>query len=192
MRFLYLLFILTFFYACKTKPIQEGDSMMNYPDMELIYKDYFIPIQNSNNQFLKIEYKENKKDSSVLNANNMDWNYMHSLFTEANLYDKKFDKTYSISIIQDTLDPLMTLIYTSLDKNNLVQKLNIKATVSDNKINSIYWETLKHGFMSKEEKKILYVVDKTIQIQEYNKKPLSDPSKTVIQYNIITATKDSM
>ncbi len=192
MRILIPLFLLFLFSSCSNPTVQEGDSKINYPDMELIYTDYMLPFQNSNQQFLKIEYQNQQKDTTKINSSEMNWDEIHHLFSEANLFDEKLDKKYLISIIQDTLNPLMTLIYTSLDQNNLVQKLSIKARVEDNRINSVYWETLKPGFMSKAEKKILYVVDQTIQIQQFKKEFFSKPTQSIIQYSLVNTYRDSL
>ncbi|HMN32500.1 MAG: hypothetical protein IT215_04125 [Chitinophagaceae bacterium] len=192
MRISITLFLLFLSSSCSNPKGQEGDSKINYPDMELIYTDYMLPFQNSNHQFLKIEYQNQQKDTTTVKSSEINWEDIHHLFSEANLFDEKLDKKYSISIIQDTLNPLMTLIYTSLYQKNLVQKLNIKARVEDNKINSIYWETLKHGFMSKEEKKILYVVNQTIQIQQFKKEFFSKPTQSIIQYSLANTYRDSL
>ena len=76
----------------------------------------------------------------------------------------------------------MTLLYTSINPKNEVQKLSINAENTDNKIKSIYWESRNDGFFNSEEKKVLYVVGQTLQIQEFSKKPFVSAKKKIIQY----------
>lgn len=171
--------------SCGNKKNYDGNSMINYPDMEFIMNDYLTPFEASNQVYQELVIHDKQKDSSQKTTNQIDWNSIHHLFKEANLYQQVFDKQYSISVIRDTLDPLMTIIYTSINPNNLVQKMSIRALSDNNKINSIYWETNKHGFMSREDKKVLFVVGKTIQIQEFEKKPLSKSKQKITQYNLL-------
>ena len=84
--------------------------------------------------------------------------------------------------MSDTLYPIMTLLYTSINPKNSTQKLSINAENVDNKIKSVYMETKDNGFFFSEEKKVLYVVGRTLQIQSTTKKPFSAASKKIIQY----------
>jgi len=174
--------ILSIMVACTGKNKYQGDSMVNYPDLTLIQKEYLSPYEKSPNTFLKVEFKNNQKDSSYLKAEQVNWKEINDLFAKANLYQKQLDKQYLITVISDTLSPTMTLLYSSLNPQNYIRKLSINAESTDNKILSIYWETQDEGFYSSEEKKILYVVGKTLQIQQFNKKVLASGKKKIIQY----------
>ena len=177
--------VFVFLISCGNKTTYEGDSMMNYPDMTLIMKDYLLPYEKSPNTFLKVVMEKDKKDSTYLKAEQMDWKEIHTLFNKANLYDSTLDKQYTITVISDTLYPVMTLLYTGIKKANPVQNLSIKADNTDSKINSIYWEISHDGFFSSEDKKILYVVGKTLQIQEFRKKTFSSAKKIITQYTFL-------
>lgn len=168
--------------ACSDKDKYGGDSMINYPDLNLIMKDYLQQYQKSPYTFLRVETRKKKRDSTFLSAEKVDWKEVNTLFEKANLYQKQLDKQYTITVISDTLNPTMTLLYTSINPKNLVTKLSINAENTDNKIQSIYWETRDEGFFNSKEKKVLYVVGKTIQIQEYSKDAFSSGKKKIIQY----------
>jgi hypothetical protein len=156
--------------------------MVNYPDLNLIVKDYLLEYEKLPNTFLKLHIENGHKDSTYVQATDIDWKEINSCFAKANLYQKKLDKQYLITVMSDTLNPIMTLLYTSINPKNLTQKLSINAENIDNKIKSIYLETKDEGFFFSEEKKILYVVGRTLQIQEFSKKPFASAKKKITQY----------
>ncbi len=179
-------FICTLYISCTGKKQYQGDSMANYPDLTLIMKEYLAKYEQGNNTFLKVQTEKQRRDSSFLTAAQMNWPEIHSLFEQANLYRKELDRQYSITVISDTASPTLNLLYTSLNPQNLIVKLSITAENTDNKILSIYWETRDDGLLSSEEKKVLYVVGQTLQIQELSKKPFSGARKKVIQYRFLS------
>ncbi|HQW47792.1 MAG: hypothetical protein IPH46_11715 [Bacteroidetes bacterium] len=181
-HFLAFIFISSTFIACNNSNKYQGDSILNYPDMQLIIKDYLLEYEKLPNTFLKLHIENGKKDSTYVNATQIDWKEINGLFEKANLYQKQLDKQYIITVISDTLNPIMTLLYTSINPKNEVQKLSINAENTDNKIKSIYWESRNDGFFNSEEKKVLYVVGQTLQIQEFSKKPFVSAKKKIIQY----------
>ncbi len=177
----------TLLISCVNSGDYQGDSMMNYPDMNLIVKDYLSEYEKSPHTFLKLDIRNGKKDSSYVKANDINWKEIHSFFNKANLYQKKLDKQYTITVISDTINPIMTLLYTSINPRNYTQKLSINAENIDNKIKSIYLETKDNGFFFSEERKVLYVVGRTLQIQNTTKKPFSASSKIITQYNFLNS-----
>ncbi len=156
--------------------------MQNYPDMNLIMKDYLLQYEKLPNTFQKINITNGKKDSAYIKADDINWKEINTLFEQASLYQKKLDRQYTITVISDTLNPVMNILYTSINPDNLTQKLSINAETVDNKIRSVYWETRDEGFFSSEEKKVLYVVGKTLQIQEFSKKPFSSAKNKITRY----------
>jgi hypothetical protein len=183
MKLTTLLFLLaTIAISCTDSGKYQGDSMMNYPDLNLVVKDYLLEYEKLPNTFLKLEIEKGKKDSSYVKASDIKWEEIHTYFDRANLYQKELDKQYSITVMSDTLNPIMTLLYTSINPKNFTQKLSINAENIDNKIKSIYMETRDNGFFYSEEKKVLYVVGRTLQIQQTTKKPFSAAKKKIIQY----------
>ena len=171
--------------ACTQKRDFGGDRMTNYPDLNLIAKDYLLNYEKNPYTFLKISIEKGKKDSSYVKANDINWKEINELFSEANLYNEKYEKQYSITVISDTLNPLMTLIYTGINPQNLVQKLSIIAENFDSKIRSVYWEINDEGFFNSKQKKVLYVVGKTLQIQQYTKNAFEKEKRKIIQYNFL-------
>lgn len=165
--------------SCKSKTTYHGDSMINYPDMEMILHDNVEPFEKEPYTFRMVTIENNKKDTTYLHAKEVKWKTIKQPFLDASLYKKELDRQYKIDVITDTLTSTMTMIYTSLNPENLTSNLSIKANLADSKVKSIYAETKDAGFFSSTEYKLLLVNQKTIQIQELSKKPFSSLKQKV-------------
>ncbi len=159
--------------SCNRNTEYQGDSMVNYPDLNLIMHDYVEPYEKEPYTYRLVTIENDKRDTSFLHAKDVNWHDIKQPFLEANLYQKKLDKQYKIDAITDTLTSTLSLIFTSLNHKNLTSKLSIKANLADNNIQSIYAETSDAGFFTSKESKLLFVNKRTIQLQESSKKPFS-------------------
>ncbi len=173
LTYIFLLIIFIQLFSCKSKTAYLGDSMINYPDLNLIVHDYIEPYQKEPYTFRLVTIENDKRDTAFLHAKEVKWDEIKQPFIDANLYKKEFDKQYKIDAITDTLTSTLSLIFTSLNHENLTSKLSIKANLADNNIQSLYAETNDAGFFTSKAYKLLFVNKKTIQIQESNKKPFS-------------------
>jgi len=176
---LLLLILLLEMSSCKSKITYNGDSMINYPDMGMILQDNLEPYEKAPYTYRLVTVENNKKDTSYLHANEVKWKTIKQPFLDASLYNKELDRQYKIDVITDTITSTLTMIYTSLNPENLTSNLSIKANLADNKVKSIYAETRDAGFFSSTEYKLLLVNQKTIQIQELSKKPFSSLKQKV-------------
>ena len=167
------------FIACNKEGKYDGDSMINYPDMELILKENLESYQKAPYTFKLITLENGKKDSSFLKASEVVWKELTAPFLKANLYQKKLDKHYDINVFTDTLYGKMTMLLTSIDPKAITSKMSITAKSGSNKIMTVYAETRDAGFLTTKEYKLLYVVGKTLQIQEATKYPFMDVKKRI-------------
>jgi len=174
---LFVFFILSI--ACNKEEKYDGDSMINYPDMELILKENLEPYQKTPYTFKLMTIENGKKDSVFLKASEVAWKELKAPFLKANLYQKKLDKHYDINVFTDTLYGKMTMLLTSIDPKAITSKLSITAKSGTNNIMTIYAETHDAGFFITKEYKLLYVVGKTLQVQEAKKYPFMDVKKTI-------------
>ncbi|HNB81082.1 MAG TPA: hypothetical protein PLP14_03225 [Chitinophagaceae bacterium] len=158
--------------SCREKKF-DGDSITNYPDINMIFREYLKPYQKSPYTFQYIENKNGKIDSSWKKAEEVDWASIEKPFRAANLYNPKLDGHYIIDVMNDTLRSKMTLLLTAIDPKAYTRTMSITATSSNNKIQTLYAETRDIGFITSSEYKLLYVVGKSIQIQEIHKTPWS-------------------
>lgn len=173
------LLLLLLFAACKPSPKPDGDSMVNYPDMDMILRENLEPYQHEPYTFKLTTVSNGKKDSSFLKASQVDWDEWKRPFLQANLYQKKLDKCYDIDVFTDTVLGKITLMLSALDPKAITSRMSVMARSSDNKIMSVYAETRDAGFIATHEYKLLFVNGKTLQIQETSKYPFMDPMRSV-------------
>lgn len=172
------LVLILFLSACHSKTY-DGDSITNYPDIKVIFRKYLKPYQQAPYTFALLTNRDGKKDSVYYKAKEVDWAALEKPFYAANLYQNKLDKHYRIDIMNDTLTAKMTLLLTALDPKEYTSNMSITATTADNSIQTLYAECRDAGIWNTTEYKLLYVVGKSIQIQEISKSPLSGLKHTV-------------
>jgi len=168
--FLWILFSLCMS-ACGPAKVYDGDSMVNYPDVAMIFDDNLAPYQKAPYTFKLITIEHGQKDSSFLKAKDVDWDALKAPFLKANLYQKKLDKHYDINVFTDTIYNKLTLLLTAIDPNEITSKMSITAKKPENKIMTLYAETRDAGFFTTTEYKLLFVNKRTLQVQETKKYP---------------------
>lgn len=170
-----LVFITTllFTFSCKQKKQYDGEKITNYPDINMIFRQYLAPYQKEPYTFKLMITENGKKDSSFQKAKEVDWEKLEKPFHQANLFQEKLDGHYTIDVLHDTLHSKMTMLLTSLNPQDITSTMSITATSLDNKIQTLYAETRDAGFFTTTEYKLLYVVGKTLQVQEITKTPFS-------------------
>jgi hypothetical protein len=161
------------FNHCKPTAEYDGDSVLNYPDVNMILDENLKPYQKEPYTFKIIHIEGERKDSVFQKASDIDWAEWEAPFRKANLFQNKLDKHYDIDVINDTVYGKMTLILTALDPKDITTKMNIQARLSDNEIMSLYAEVRDAGFFTTTEYKLLFVNKQSLQIQEVKKTPFS-------------------
>ena len=157
--------------ACGPDKVYDFDSLVNYPDVAMIFNDNLAPYQKAPYTFKLMTIEHGRKDSSFLKAKDVDWDDLKAPFLKANLYQKKLDKHYDINVFTDTIYNKLTLLLTAIDPNEITSKMSITAKKPENKIMTLYAETRDAGFFTTTEYKLLFVNKRTLQVQETKKYP---------------------
>jgi hypothetical protein len=166
--------------ACGNKKKYNGDSRVNYPDIKLVLDDYLdteAPLM-----YNKYVNDNGSKDSSKVPDNEMPWKDIYATFEQANIQEKELDKKYIIDITNDTTTQAMTLHYTALDPNLFTQKISIISNNMDRDLRSLYIETTDPGWFSSTNQRLLFIPDRSIQIQERTKRLFSEEKIVITTY----------
>ena len=143
--------------ACKKKEVHNGDGLMNYPDVEMIFRKNLQPFQQAPHTFKLLQIENGKRDSSFLKAKEVDWDDWKKPFLHANLYRKELDGHYAIDVITDTTYGKLTMLLSPLHTDEVTRTMSLTARLSDNRILSLYAETREAGFFLTREYKLLFV-----------------------------------
>jgi hypothetical protein len=178
--FLVIIALLITSIACKHKATYyNGESMANYPDMELIWKENFEHFDRGLETYKLVTIDNNKKDTTFVHPDNIDWNNWKGPLVTTNIHKKEFDKQYKIDMFSDTLSNSMTILYSSLNLQNPTNNVSIVSNGLDNSISSVFVNYIDAGFFSSTSYKLLYVNGVSIQVQETIKKPFSKLKKRI-------------
>lgn len=166
--------------SCGKKTVYNGDSMNNYPDIQLILNDYLD--EDEPFVYTKIHMIDDKKDTSFVKGPSMPWKEIKETFLATNIYDSCFDQKYIIDVLQDTSTRAFTLHFKALSPELFTQIISINSNSDDRKIRSVYIETADPGLFSSTYQRLLFIPGKTIQIQERKKKLFSKEKTNVTTY----------
>lgn len=176
--FAFSLFIL--FTSCsKKEKYYNGEGFANYPDLSLIWKENFEHFDRGPETYKQVVINNNKKDTTFVHPDNIDWNDWKGPFVLANIHKKELDKHYKIDMFTDTITNSMNVLYSSLNTQNPTNKISIVSNGMDNSISSIYVEYNDIGFFSSTSYKLLFVNGVSMQVQETIKKPFTKLKKKI-------------
>ncbi len=178
-QFVVWIALILFLAACKSPVEYQGASMKNYPDLASLMQSDLIPYEKDPYSFKLITRTEKSIDSSFLKASEIKWNEWNEPLQKANIYKKEFDNQYSISVTEDTIGATLTLVYTTLNSANFVQKMTITRSAAGDEIKHIYIEAKEVGLSTSEELKIIFVPGKMIQLHEQGKKAFAKNKRQV-------------
>lgn len=174
-----ILVLITGISCSKKDKYYNGEGMKNYADLELIWKENFEHFDRGIETYKLVTIKNNKKDTSFVHPDNIDWNEWKNPLVVSNIHKKEFDKQYKIDLFTDTITNSMTLLFSSLNQQNPTNKISIVSNGMDNSISSIYVDYYDAGFFSSTSYKLLYINGVSIQVQESIKKPFSKLKKQI-------------
>ena len=178
--FLVIVALLITTVACTHKATYyNGESMANYPEMELIWKENFEHFDRGPETYKLVTIENNKKDTTFVHPDHIDWNDWKGPLVTTNIHKKEFDKQYKIDMFSDTLSNTMTILYSSLNLQNPTNNLSIVSNAMDNSISSVFVNYVDAGFFSSTSYKLLYINGVSIQVQETIKKPFSKLEKRI-------------
>lgn len=164
-RVLYFLFCVTsmVFYSC-TEKTYLGDKLINYPDLNKVLTDKWDMKQPY--VYLKVSQQGNEKDSTQVQSTAMPWEEIKSIFAKANFHDEKLDGHYTIDVLHDTVAKSRTFFYKSLAPMDVTKSLSIVTNMTDNEMQSLYFDTAEPGFLNADMIKVLFIPKELIQIQK--------------------------
>lgn len=179
-KYTYFLALLLFFSCKKKEATPEVSTTFNgtYFSIKQFGEDQLHLLWGQPYTFHKIVSLNGKTDSSFTTAMDMDWASIIKPFFESDISDKKYLGQYNFSMFEDNLTDTRNFFYEAKDKKLLTQKLQITADAYNNKITSIYIETIKNGKVQK----LLYEPKKLIQIQEYESSFLGKDKNLKVEY----------
>lgn len=185
LQFVAIVALLTNLYSCTSNTKYAGNDMINYPDINLLLDQTLRPFEKEPNSFRKVIRTQTTNDTTYHKANEIKWKEVEYPFLQSSFFDKKYDKQYKIDILEDTLSTTLTVMYTSLNPKNPTQKMTIRTGQPDNKVLSIYIEYNDIGFLTSQNYKLLYLPQRTIQIQDISKKPFSEMTTKITTYTFL-------
>ena len=130
--------------------------------------------------------KENGKvDSSMTNAELMDWPAVLGPFIATDISDRKYLNKYTFSQFDDELDNTHDFMYVANKSDMFVQKLLLTMDINTMKVRGLYIETYKKTFLGETKQKLLYTPLRTIQVHEITDPLIGAKKDKITQYDAI-------
>lgn len=164
--------------SCKKKTY-SGEGYLNYPSMNKIIQDNLKPMEKQLITFRLITLTGTRRDTQYLHSEQVNWSYWEEAFMKADIYKKSLDREYAITATTDTMSHTITYMYESLNRSNGTKRMTLYANSADNTITSIYAETNNSGFFSSSSYKLLFAFGRSLQVQEFSKKPFQKSKQIV-------------
>lgn len=130
--------------------------------------------------------KENgKTDTSMTNADILDWPEVLEPFLATDISDRKYLNKYTFSQFDDELDNTHDFMYVANKSDMFVQKLLLTMDVNTMKVRGLYIETYKKTFLGETRQKLLYTPMRSIQIHELTDPLIGSKKDKMTQYDAI-------
>ncbi|RYZ56016.1 MAG: hypothetical protein EOP49_01570 [Sphingobacteriales bacterium] len=175
-------------FGCKreaVKPAPERSEEGTYFSVRDFAKDQFRTYWGQPFTLQKIAVLDGKRDSSLVNADKIEWPEIMKTFFAADISDPKFDGKYAFSMFDDDATVSRTYYYEALEPDLFTRKLQIMSDPFTDKIKSIYIETEKNGRFGKKAQKLYYSPVKVIQIQEFESSLLGSDRNLRVEYRFV-------
>lgn len=145
------------------RPLPADSSYFSIKDF---VRDQIILNRGQPISLTRISVLNGEKDSSLTNFLTANWAPVFDAFNESDIAARKFIGQYSFSQFDDETSGTHDFVYTANNPKVFTRTLQIHVDPYNNKIKSIYIETAKANFWTNTNKKLLYIPNKIIQIQE--------------------------
>lgn len=183
----YIIIGLLFITACNTKQVDnktaEDDgryfSIADYA-MDQVDTYYGQPYGIE-----KITYQDGKTDTLHTNIEKIDWAAVLRIFFATDISDKKYLDKYNFSEFADTLSNTNNYYYEAKEKDLFTQKLHITTNPRNNRITSVYIETLSNKSMNKRTQRLYYIPATSIIIQEFEAGKTGDEKEVRVEYKFM-------
>ncbi len=134
--------------------------------------------------FKKSVKSNGKTDTTLINADNLDWPSVLDLFVATDISNRKYLGQYTFSQFDDETDKSHNFMYVANKGDMFVQKLLITMNF-DMKVRGVYIETFKKTLFKETQQKMLYAPLKTIQIQQYEKPFIGATREVITKYEVL-------
>jgi hypothetical protein len=145
--------------------VNDGDTYFSIKQYAADQIQMFAGVPHS---LYRITELNGEKDTTIANFLDMDWAPIFQAFSAADIAQQKFVGQYDFSEYDDNTTGSRGLMYTAKPQFSelLTRVLQINTDPTNNRITSIYIETVKKDFWSSTKQKLLYVPLRVMQIQE--------------------------
>jgi hypothetical protein len=181
---LLLLILVVISFSCKK---QQKENIVIDPNEPTYYsvidfaKDQWDTYKGQPFLITKVVTLNGTSDSVSVSAMNFKWSQIFKIFFETDISDPKYLGQYDFAIFEEELTQTKTFEYTAKDPKLFTQKFQVSVDQFTNKIRSIYIETQKENFWSKQSQKLFYAPLRVIQIQEESTPLLGSKKDLVVK-----------
>ena len=175
-------FIFLAFTNCKTKTEPVDKDAAGYFSIKQFLDDQWNNRRGIPYTLTKISTLNGKTDSSYIALDSVLWRNIRSKFDATDISDPKFLSQYDYNSYEEESMDFTTLHYQAKDKKLFTQVMNVDIDNFNNRVRSIYIETIKENAIYKKTEKLLYVPDDLIQIQEFEKSVVSPEKNMKISF----------
>lgn len=174
--------------ACKKKeepPVKYNPDEGTYYSIRSFIEDQWSTYHGQPFLISKVVTMNGKKDSTTRSAIYVNWGEIFNLFMETDISDPKFLDKYTFSLFREESMQTRNYYYEAKDPELYTQKLHIATDLWTNKVRTVYIETLKKTFWTKQTRKLLYSPITVIQIQEHEEPFIGKNKDLTIEYRFL-------
>lgn len=180
-----LCFLIFSLASCKNKPEVVDEDAATYFSIKQFLDDQWKNREGIPYSLTKISTMNGITDSAYIGLDSVVWKNIRAKFDPTDISDTKFLDQYDISSFEEESMDFTTLRYEAKTKKQFTQIMNIDIDNFNNRVRSIYIETLKENSIYKKTEKLLYIPDDLIQIQEFEKSVVSPEKNTKISFRFL-------
>lgn len=161
---------------------QVVDSSVTYFSVKDYFDDQWKTRSGNPYTLLKLYTVNGKTDSSYIPMDNALWASIRAPFDAADIGDKKFLGQYRYDSFDDETTQTTHLFYESVNPDLYLQKMDVAADMSSQMVKSVYLETRSTQGDHQVTRKLQYIPDRTVQIQEFEKTAGQPEKNTRLEY----------
>lgn len=177
------LWALLFFVAsCGKKPVKrERVGPENFSVTQFL-DDHWEILNGQPFMVSRTETINDNFDSTYVELTQEHWDKIRAYFDATDISDTSFAEKYNFDLSKDIENGIMSLTFTAKSEDEFTQKLIVVADAFNQKVKSLYIETLEDGFLKYSSQKLSFVPFKNISIQQFDKSLFSSEIESKLVY----------
>jgi hypothetical protein len=177
------LWALLFFVAsCGKKPVKrERVGPENFSVTQFL-DDHWEILNGQPFMVTRTETINDNFDSTYVELTQEHWDKIRAYFDATDISDTSFAEKYNFDLSKDIENGIMSLTFTAKSEDEFTQKLIVVADAFNQKVKSLYIETLEDGFLKYSSQKLSFVPFKNISIQQFDKSLFSSEIESKLVY----------